>query len=186
MEETIQKNFDELNIYSLDIVESQYSLIKIWNALKRKIIIKEKKIFSDDINDLIEQNSDNETDKTLYEKKYSSNTLRKTNSVISNNYSRSESINTDISNPSSKYNKKTEKYTSKSQYRKREKSIDFVRNNYDDDDDNTSYNIVLRYRKTIPKITLSSGTLFDANIVKRNTNKYKQIQYELDNKLDLS
>jgi len=186
MGETIQKNFNELNIDSLDIVESQYSfeidivesqycLIKKWNALKRKIITKGKKILSDDINDLIEQNSDNETDKTLYEKKYPSNTSRKANSVISNNYSRSdESINTNISNSSSKYNNKIGKYTSKSQYRKREKSIDYVRNNHDDH--NTDYNIVLTYKKYIPKRTLSSGTLFDANIVKKNTNKYKQLQ----------
>ena len=172
MAEVIQKNFDELNIESLMPNESQYSLIKIWNALKRKIITKQKKISSYDIDDLRYQNSDNESDKTLYEKKCPSNTSRKANSVISNNSSRSnDSTNTDISNSSSKYDNKTQKYTSKSLYRKREKSIDYVRN-YDNDEE-VDYNIVLTYQKYIPKRTLSSGTLFDANIVKKNKNKDK-------------
>lgn len=92
--------------------------------------------------------------------------------MISNNSSRSnESTNTDISNSSSKSDNKTQKYTSKSLYRKREKSIDYVRNY--DNDEATDYNVVLTYQKYIPKRTLSSGTLFDDNIVRKNKNKYK-------------
>lgn len=172
MEETIQKKFNELNIDSTASNESQYSLIKICSALKRKIITKQKKISYDDINDLRDQNSDNESDKTLYENRCPSNTSRKANSVISNNSSRSnKSTNTDISNSSSNSNNKTQKYTSKSLYQKREKSIDYVRNY--DNDETTDYNAVLTYQKYIPKRTLSSGTLFDANIVRKNKNKYK-------------
>ena len=172
MEETIQKKFNQLNIDSTMSNESQYSLIKIWSALKRKIIRKQKKFSSDDITDLRYQNSDNESDKTLYEKTCPSNTSRKANSVISNNSSRSNnSTNTDISNSSSNSNNKTQKYTSKSLYRKREKSIDYVRNY--DNYETTDYNVVLTYQKYIPKRTLSSGTLFDANIVRKNKNKYK-------------
>jgi len=84
---------------------------------KEKNNYKTKKISSDDINDLRDQNSDNESDKTLYEKRCPSNTFRKSNSVISNNSSRSnKSTNTDISNSSSKYDNKTQKYRSKSLY----------------------------------------------------------------------
>lgn len=175
MHENNQKDFDSLTVDTVNIVntlytdnESQYFFIKMFNSLRRKINTKTKKISSNDINDLREVNSDNESDKTQYEKKCPSNTSRKTNSVISNNSSKSDaSTNTDISNSSSKSNNKTKKYTSKSLYRKREKSIDYVRNN--DNDETTDYNVVLTYQKYIPKPkrTLSSGTLFDASVVRR-------------------
>ena len=158
MHENNQKDFDSLTVDTVDTVdtvntdnESQYFFInKMFNSLRRKINTKTKKISSNDINDLREVNSDNESDKTQYEKKCPSNTSRKTNSVISNNSSKSDaSTNTDISNSSSKSNNKTKKYTSKSLYRKREKSIDYVRNN--DNDEATDYNVVLTYQKYIPK-----------------------------------
>lgn len=176
MGEQIQKEFNTLSITTTTkniSHESQYSLIKMWSALKRKINKPQKKISSDDINDLREQNSDNESDKTPYEKKCPSNISRKANSVISNNSSRSDAstnthntnTNTHSSNSSSNSNDKTKRYTSKSIYRKREKSIDYVRNNHDD---TTDYDVVLTYQKYIPKRTLSSGTLFDANNILRN------------------
>tara|TARA_B110000483_G_scaffold147354_1_gene175861 strand:+ start:535 stop:1047 length:513 start_codon:yes stop_codon:yes gene_type:complete len=169
MGEQIQKEFNTLSITTTTkniSHESQYSLIKMWSALKRKINKPQKKISSDDINDLREQNSDNESDKTPYEKKCPSNISRKANSVISNNSSRSDaSTNTHSINSSSNSNDKTKRYTSKSIYRKREKSIDYVRNNHDD---TTDYDVVLTYQKYIPKRTLSSGTLFDANNILRN------------------
>lgn len=56
------------------------------------------------------------------------------------------------------------KYTSKTLYRKRIKSIDYVRDNKND-----NYDVVLNYQKYIPKKTFSSGTLFDANIIKNNS-----------------
>ena len=179
MHENNQKDFELLTVDTVNTLntdnESQYFFIKMFNSLRRKINTKTKKISSNDINDLREVNSDNESDKTQYEKKCPSNTSRKTNSVISNNSSKSDaSTNTDISNSSSKSNNKTKKYTSKSLYRKREKSIDYVRNN--DNDEATDDNVVLTYQKYIPKPkrTLSSGTLFDASVVrKRLQNKHQ-------------
>lgn len=118
----------------------------------KKNIIKKKKISSNDIDDLREQHSDNESDKTFYEKKCPSNSSRKTNSVISNNSNQSNN-----SQP-------IEKYTSKTLYRKRIKSIDYVRDNNNDE-----YNVVMSYQKYVPKRTLSSGARFDANRIKNNS-----------------
>jgi hypothetical protein len=143
MENVIQKNFDELNIESVMSYELHYNLIKIWGGVKEKNNYKTKKLSSDDIDDLRDQNSDNESDKTQYEKNCPSNTCRKANSVISNNYSRKYK-STNTSNSSSKFYKKGV-YTSKSIYQKRRKSIDYVKNY--DNDENTYYNIVLTYLK---------------------------------------
>ena len=142
--------------------EQEYSLIKIFNYIKGKILKKQKKISSHDIDNLREQNSDNESDKTFYEKKCPSNSSRKANSVISNKSDKSTNTET-MSNKSNDSGQMT-KYTSKSLYRKRIKSIDYVRDNNNDD-----YNVVLAYQKYVPQKTFSSGTLFDANRIKNNS-----------------
>lgn len=157
MSDKNQKNIDIECILSSH--EKEYSLMKIFNYIKRKVLQKSKKISSDNIDDLREQNSDNESDKTFYEKKCPSNSSRKANSVISNKSTNTETI----SNKSNDSGPMT-KYTSKTLYRKRIKSIDYVRDNKND-----NYDVVLNYQKYIPKKTFSSGTLFDVNIIKNNS-----------------
>ena len=167
MSEKNQKNFDNLSIYNNNCNENNYSLLKIFNYIKKNIIKKKKKISSNDIDDLREQHSDNESDKTFYEKNCPSNSSRKTNSVISNKSNQSNK-----SNKSNQSNKSTNtdnsgpitKYTSKTLYRKRIKSIDYVRDNDDDE-----YNVVMSYQKYIPKRTVSGGARFDANRIKKNS-----------------
>jgi hypothetical protein len=160
-----QKDFANLSIYNNN--NNNYSLLKIFNYIKKNIIKKKKKISSNDIDDLREQHSDNESDKTFYEKNCPSNSSRKTNSVISNKSNQSNK-----SNKSNQSNKSTNtdnsgpitKYTSKTLYRKRIKSIDYVRDNDDDE-----YNVVMSYQKYIPKRTVSGGARFDANRIKKNS-----------------
>ena len=77
------------------------------------------------------------------------------------------SINTDTESKSSSKSDNSEpmtKYTSKILYRKRIKSIDYIRDNNDDE-----YNVVMSYQKYVPKRTLSSGARFDANRIKINS-----------------
>ena len=74
----------DINICSDKCNDDDIGLIKLWNYLKKKIKNKKKKISSDDINELKEQNSDNESDKTSHEKNYPRNITRKRNSITSN------------------------------------------------------------------------------------------------------
>ena len=134
----------------------QHSLIKIFNCLKRKVIKKKKKITSDDIDNLREQHTDNESDETSYEKCNPQNTSRKSKSIFCNNYSNNNIINTDINNES------------KTLYLKKINSMNIIRN-----DNTIDYDVVLTYQKNVPKKIFNSGTLFDTNTVKKmqNTNK---------------
>lgn len=134
----------------------QHSLIKIFNCLKRKVIKKKKKITSDDIDNLREQHTDNESDETSYEKCNPQNTSRKSKSIFCNNYNNNNIINTSINNES------------KTIYLKKIKSMNIIRN-----DNTIDYDVVLTYQKNVPKKIFNSGTLFDTNTVKKmqNTNK---------------
>ena len=154
-----QSDFDSLiinysNVYRIKPVFQHY-LIKIFNYLKQKVIIKKKKIKSYNINNLREQHSDNESDETSYEKFNPQNTSRKSKSIFCNNYSNNNIINTDINNES------------KTLYLKKINSMNIIRNN-----DTIDYDVVLTYQKYVPKRIFNSGTLFDTNTIKKNT-KYK-------------
>jgi hypothetical protein len=153
-----QSDFDSLiinysNVYRIKPVFQHY-LIKIFNYLKQKVIIKKKKITSYDIDNLREQHSDNESDETSYEKFNPQNTSRKSKSIFCNNYSNNNIINTDINNES------------KTLYLKKINSMNIIRNN-----DTIDYDVVLTYQKYVPKRIFNSGTLFDTNTVKNNISK---------------
>ena len=157
-----QPDFDSLiindsDVYRIKPVFYQHSLIKIFNALKRKVIIKKNKISSDDIDNLREQHSDNESDETSYEKYNPRNTSRQSKSIFCNNYSNNNIINTSINNES------------KTLYLKKIKSMNIIRNN-----NTIDYDVVLTYQKYVPKRIFNSGTLFDTNTVKKNTNTVKK------------
>lgn len=109
--------------------DNEYFLIKLWNSLKGKSIKSrnKKKIQSSySKNDNIIQCSDNESDKTYNEKNITrrEKNARKANSVISNNSDKSDN-------------------SDKTKYRKRDKSLDIVRNT------NEEYEIVLPYQRII-------------------------------------
>ena len=76
-----------------------------------------------------------------------------------------ESNESNQSNKSNQSNnsQSIEKYTSKTLYRKRTKSLDYIRDN------DTEYNVVMVYQKYIPKRTVSGGARFDANRIKNNS-----------------
>ena len=157
----------DINICSDKCNDDDIGLIKLWNYLKKKIKNKKKKISSDDINELKEQNSDNESDKTSHEKNYPRNITRKRNSITSN--SSNSSVTSNSSNTTKKSNNSNNSNESKTIYRKRINSMNIVRN-----DDTDEYDIVLTYQKYIkknvdkPKKTYSGGTLFDENRIKIN------------------
>lgn len=103
--------------------ENGFFLTKLWNSLKRKSIKsrnKDKIQSSYNIKDDLLQSSDNESDKTCSEKKvkYKETIERKAYSNKSNN-------------------------SDKTKYHKRDKSLDIVRNKYDE------YEIVLPYQRYI-------------------------------------
>ena len=109
--------------------EENFGLLKIFNYIKKKANKVKKKISTDDINDLREQNSDNESDKTNYEKKFKYTTPRKTKSVISNN--------SNSSNSSSNSNNSNLKRTN---------SYNIIRDSESDD-----YTVKMNYQKYIMK-----------------------------------
>jgi len=90
------------NIYSDK--EENLCLLKLFSYLKRKATKNKKKISSRDIDDLREKNSDNESDKTNYEKKLNYPSLRKEKSVICNNYNKSTNIITNNIKRTNTYN----------------------------------------------------------------------------------
>lgn len=156
----------DMNICSNKCNDDDIGLIKLWNYLKKKI----KKISSDDINELKEQNSDNESDKTSHEKNYPRNITRKRNSITSNSSNSSVTSNSSNTTKKSKNsNNSNNSNESKTIYRKRINSMNIIRN-----DDTDEYDIVLTYQKYIkknvdkPKKTYTSGTLFDENRIKIN------------------
>ena len=98
--------------------ENGVFLIKLWNSLKGKSIKSRNKYkiqSSYNIKDDLVQSSDNESDKTYNEKhiRFREQNARKENSIKSNN--------------SDKPNN-----SDKTKYHKRDKSLDIVRNKYDE------------------------------------------------------
>jgi len=109
--------------------ENGVFLTKLWNSLKGKSIKSRNKYkiqSSYNIKDNILQSSDNESDKTYNENhiRFREQNARKENSIKSNN--------------SDKPNN-----SDKKKYNKRDKSLDIVRNKYDE------YEIVLPYQRYI-------------------------------------
>tara|TARA_Y100000389_G_scaffold197069_1_gene230998 strand:- start:22 stop:384 length:363 start_codon:yes stop_codon:yes gene_type:complete len=103
--------------------ENGFFLTKLWNSLKGKSIKsrnKDKIQSSYNIKDDLVQSSDNESDKTNNEQniRFREQNARKENSIKSNN-------------------------SDKTKYHKRDKSLDIVRNKYDE------YEIVLPYQRYI-------------------------------------
>jgi len=112
-------------------VSNNFSMIKLWNFLKRKSIKSrniEKIQTPYKVKDILEQSSDNDSDKTDVEKefKYTGDRVRKTNSTKSNNSNKSNG-------------------SDKPKYYKRDKSLDIIRNNNDE------YEVVLPYQRYIKK-----------------------------------
>lgn len=112
-------------------VSNNFSMMKLWNFLKRKSIKSrniEKIQTPYDIKDILEQSSDNESDKTEVEKdfKYTNERVRKANSTKSNNSNKSNG-------------------SDKTKYYKRDKSLDIIRNNDDE------YDVVLPYQRYVKK-----------------------------------
>lgn len=108
-----------------------FSMMKLWSFMKRKSIKSrniEKIQTPYDFKDILEQNSDNESDKTKLENehKITNDRGRKANSIKSNNSNKSNG-------------------SDKTKYNKRDKSLDIVRNN----DDN--YEVVLPYQRYVRK-----------------------------------
>lgn len=112
-------------------VSNNFSMMKLWNFLKSKSIKSrniEKIQTPYDIKDILEQSSDNESDKTEVEKdfKYTNERVRKANSTKSNNSNKSNG-------------------SDKTKYYKRDKSLDIIRNNNDE------YDVVLPYQRYVKK-----------------------------------
>lgn len=108
-----------------------FSMMKLWSFMKRKSIKSrniEKIQTPYDFKDILEQNSDNESDKTNLENehKFTNDRGRKANSIKSNNSNKSNG-------------------SDKTKYNKRDKSLDIIRNN----DDN--YEVVLPYQRYVRK-----------------------------------
>ena len=112
-------------------VSNNFSMIKLWNFLKSKRIKARniKKIQTPyKVKDILEQSSDNDSDKTDVEKefKYTDDRVRKANSTKSNNSNKSNG-------------------SDKPKYYKRDKSLDIIRNNNDE------YEVVLPYQRYLKK-----------------------------------
>ena len=110
-------------------ISNNFSMMKLWNFLKRKSIKSrniEKIQTPYNIKDILEQSSDNESDKTEVEKefKYTNERVRKANSTKSNNSNKSND-------------------SDKTKYNKRDNSLDIVRNNSD------NYEVVLPYQRYV-------------------------------------
>ena len=112
-------------------VSNNFSMMKLWNFLKSKSIKSRniKKIQTPyKVKDILEQSSDNDSDKTDVEKefKYTDDRVRKANSTQSNNSNKSNG-------------------SDKPKYYKRDKSLDIIRNNNDE------YEVVLPYQRYLKK-----------------------------------
>lgn len=120
---------DKNNYYEED--SNHLLMMKFWNYMKSKSMKIRNKIklqSSYCINDMLEQYSDNESDKTEFEK------IVKYNNRCRKSYSKKNNF----------YNKSTE--TNKAKYYKRIKSLNIIRDNYE------NYEIVLHYQKYIETI----------------------------------
>jgi hypothetical protein len=120
----MQKSF---NIYVKYEIEEDLNLIKLWKSLKSTSIKSRKELkmeSSYNYKDGIEQHSDTESDKTINENtfKYNNSVTRSNNSIFCNNTGKSV--------------KKI-----KTNYHKRDKSLDIVRNK------EQKYEIVLPYQR---------------------------------------